>query len=227
MPLRSVSDLRLSSARISSSLAPVLRVMVRSTTETLGVGTLKAMPVSLPLREGMTLPTALAAPVEDGMMLLSAQRPPLQSFEETASTVFWVAVVACTVVMSPFSMPNFSCTTSASGARQLVVHDALEKTLMSLVRFLWLTPYTNIGVSSLDGALRITFLAPPSMWPIAVSFVRKTPVLSHTTSVARLPHLMDAGVFSLKTLTVWPFTVIESFVKDTFSTLPWTESYLN
>jgi hypothetical protein len=39
--------------------------------------------------------------------------------------------------------------------------------------------------------------------------------------------LMEAGVFSLNTLTVLPATVIESFVKDTLSTLPWTESYLN
>jgi hypothetical protein len=43
-------------------------VMVRSTTETSGVGTLKAIPVNFPLKLGMTFPTALAAPVEDGMM---------------------------------------------------------------------------------------------------------------------------------------------------------------
>ena len=51
------------------------------------------MPVSFPLREGMTLPTALAAPVEEGMMLPAAARPPRQSFMEGPSTVFWVAVV--------------------------------------------------------------------------------------------------------------------------------------
>ena len=36
---------------------------VRSTTETVGVGTRNAMPVSLPLTSGQTRPTALAAPV--------------------------------------------------------------------------------------------------------------------------------------------------------------------
>ena len=41
--------------------------------------TLKDMPVSLPLSSGSTLPTALAAPVEEGMMLAAALRPPLQS----------------------------------------------------------------------------------------------------------------------------------------------------
>ena len=40
------------------------------------------IPVSLPMREGMTLPTALAAPVEEGMMLPVAARPPRQSFRD-------------------------------------------------------------------------------------------------------------------------------------------------
>jgi len=39
------------------------------------------MPVSLPLSAGMTLPTALAAPVADGMMLVAAVRPPRQSYK--------------------------------------------------------------------------------------------------------------------------------------------------
>jgi len=44
------------------------------------VGTLKAIPVSLPLRTGRTRPTALAAPVVEGMMLALAALPALQSF---------------------------------------------------------------------------------------------------------------------------------------------------
>lgn len=74
----------------------------------------------------MTLPTALAAPVEEGMMLLLTLRPPRQSLLEGPSTVFWVAVVAWTVVMRPSTMPNLSFITLARGAKQLVVHDALE-----------------------------------------------------------------------------------------------------
>ena len=45
---------------------------MRSTTETSRVGTRKAMPVSLPFRWGSTTPTALAAPVEEGMMFWAA-----------------------------------------------------------------------------------------------------------------------------------------------------------
>ena len=82
--------------------------------------------VNLPLSEGMTLPTALAAPVEEGMMLLLTLRPPRQSFWDGPSTVFWVAVVAWTVVIKPSTIPKLSWTILANGARQLVVQDALE-----------------------------------------------------------------------------------------------------
>ena len=44
------------------------RFTVKSTTETLAVGTRKAIPVNFPFIDGNTLPTALAAPVDDGMI---------------------------------------------------------------------------------------------------------------------------------------------------------------
>ena len=78
------------------------------------------------MRLGMTLPTALAAPVLEGMMLAAAARPPRQSLALGPSTVFCVAVVAWTVVMRPSTMPNLSWMTLARGARQLVVQDAFE-----------------------------------------------------------------------------------------------------
>ena len=84
------------------------------------------MPVSLPLSSGRTLPTALAAPVEDGMMFSRMPRPPRQSFIDGPSTVFCVAVAACTVVIRPRLMPKLSLMTLAIGARQLVVQEALE-----------------------------------------------------------------------------------------------------
>merc|ERR1712205_220503 len=104
-------------------------LQVRSTTDTSGVGTRKAMPVSLLFNWGSTLPTALAAPVAEGMMFWAAPRPPRQSLPDGPSTVFWVAVVACTVVMRPSTMPKLVSITLASGARQLVVHEALDTTL--------------------------------------------------------------------------------------------------
>jgi hypothetical protein len=47
---------------------------VRSTTETFGVGTRIATPSSLPLSSGSTRPTALAAPVEVGIIDIAAAR---------------------------------------------------------------------------------------------------------------------------------------------------------
>ena len=41
------------------------------------------------------------------------------------STVFCVAVTACTVVIRPSRIPKLSLITLARGARQLVVHEAL------------------------------------------------------------------------------------------------------
>src|SRR5690606_10488404 len=131
---------------------------VRSTTETSEVGTRNDIPVSLPSSSGITLPTALAAPVLDGMMFSRIPRPPRQSLLDGPSTVFWVAVAACTVVIRPRLMPHFSWITFASGASELVVHEALE-TIFSPLYLPSLTPNTNIGVSSLDGADSTTFFA--------------------------------------------------------------------
>ena len=76
-------------ALMDSSIDVSLRERnVRSTTETSGVETRKAIPVSFPLVAGRTSPTAFAAPVLDGMMLIAAARPPRQSFFEGPSTVF-------------------------------------------------------------------------------------------------------------------------------------------
>uniref|UniRef100_A0A147BVJ1 Putative secreted protein n=1 Tax=Ixodes ricinus TaxID=34613 RepID=A0A147BVJ1_IXORI len=127
------------------------------------------MPVSLPFSSGITLPTALAAPVDAGMMFWAAPRPSRHILALGPSTVFWVAVVACTVDMSPSTMPKLSLMTLASGAKQLVVHEALLTIVMLGLYELWFTPITNIGASA-EGAEMITFLAPPSVrlffsWP--------------------------------------------------------------
>merc|ERR1719510_2505362 len=130
-PAMSPAAASFTAATMSSYLAPFSKRQVKSTTDTSGVGTRKAMPVSFPFTAGITLPTALAAPVEEGMMFWEAQRPPRQSLppREGPSTVSWVAVIACTVVISPSARPNFSCTTFVSGARQLVVQDVLDTTV--------------------------------------------------------------------------------------------------
>mmetsp|Transcript_46806 Transcript_46806/g.70717 ORF Transcript_46806/g.70717 Transcript_46806/m.70717 type:complete len:239 (+) Transcript_46806:168-884(+) len=90
--------------------------------------TLTAIPVSFPFSSGITLPTALAAPVDAGIILVKADRPPRQSFPPLAgpSTTSWVAVAAWIVVMRPSSIPKLSLITLANGARQLVVQDAFD-----------------------------------------------------------------------------------------------------
>src|SRR3954462_5195083 len=84
------------------------------------------MPVNFLLSSGITTPTALAAPVDDGMMFSKMPRAPRPSLLEGPSTVFCVAVAACTVVMRPRLMSQVSLSAFATGARQFVVHDALE-----------------------------------------------------------------------------------------------------
>merc|ERR1712222_157831 len=86
----------LTAATMSSYFAGFSKRHVRSTTDTSGVGMRKAIPVSFPFTAGRHLPTAFAAPVEDGIMFWDAQRPPRQSFppRDGPSTVSWVAVIA-------------------------------------------------------------------------------------------------------------------------------------
>src|SRR5512141_2362375 len=126
-------------AQMASYLAGLTSSTVRSTTETSEVGTRKAMPVSFLFSSGITLPTALAAPVEEGMMFSRMPRPPRQSLLDGPSTVFWVAVAACTVVIRPRLMPQLSFSTLATGARQLVVQLALLM-MASPAYLVWLTP---------------------------------------------------------------------------------------
>ena len=175
-------------------------------TETSGVGTRNAMPVSLPLSSGSTLPTAFAAPVDAGMMFWPAPRPPRQSLPDGPSTVFCVAVVACTVVIRPSTMPYSSWTIFASGPRQLVVHEAFERTWMSFVYFMWLTPITNIGASA-DGAEMITFFAPPAQCIDAFSIVVKMPVDSHTMSAPFSPHGTSFGLRTAMNAMLLPSTI--------------------
>merc|ERR1719213_1599263 len=95
---------------------------------------------------GYAFATALAAPVEDGMMLAEAARPARQSapFIELSTTAC-EAVDAWTVIMRPCLMPNFSLIVLTIGARPLVVHEAQETTFMSVVYYSALTPMTMVG----------------------------------------------------------------------------------
>merc|ERR1719326_2495815 len=143
---------------------------------------------------GYALATALAAPVEDGMMLAEAARPARQSPFMLPSTVSCEAVAAWTVVIRPCLMPNFSLMTFTSGARPLVVHDAHDTTAIEVSYSSSLTPTTRVGVSaSLAGAEMMTFSAPPSMCAMQPSVVVNAPVDSHTYSTPVSFHGISLG----------------------------------
>merc|ERR1719296_389522 len=138
------------------------RRQVKSTTDTSMVGTRNAIPVSFPWRDGMTLVTALAAPVEDGMTLVTAfaapvedgmmfpdaARPPRQSFLDEESTTACVVVIACTVVIRASSMVKASLIALTIGARPLVVQEAQETKFSDPSYSSWLTPMTIVWESS-------------------------------------------------------------------------------
>src|SRR5574338_318171 len=149
MPFKAPSAAAFIAALIAFRLVSFSVLKVRSTTDTSTVGTRNAMPVSRPLSAGMHSATAFAAPVLAGMMLAYALRPPRQSFFEGPSCVGCVAVAACTVDMSPSARPKLSWITFATGARQLVVHDAFEMIVCLAGSYCsWLTLYAKVGTVS-------------------------------------------------------------------------------
>src|SRR6056297_3525584 len=123
------------------------------------------------------------------------------------------------VVIRPFSTPNASFNTFTTGARQLVVHDALDTHWSSDLSASSFTPRTIIlSIASLEGTVRITFFAPFFRWspypPLGLSLERNTPVDSTTTSGVS-DHGILAGFFSADTLYFTPSTMMFSSSCDT------------
>src|SRR5574344_147023 len=113
--------------------------------------------------------------------------------------------------MRPSVMPKLSLRTLAIGARQLVVQDALETNLVPFTYASKLTPQTNIGVASLEGADITTYFAPASICACAFSSVKKSPVDSTTYSAWIASHLRSAGLRSAVTRILFPFTINKLF----------------
>ena len=173
------------------------------------------MPVSFLFSSGITTPTALAAPVEDGMMFSRMPRPPRQSLLLGPSTVFCVAVAACTVVIRPRLMPHLSLSTLASGARQLVVQRGVGDDRLALVRLV---------VDAEDEHRRVVLAgrreddllrAGGQVLARAVSLSRNRPVDSITMSAPTSLHFRLAGsrscvrrIFLPLTISVLPSTAI-------------------
>ena len=104
---------------------------------------------------------------------------------------------------------NASCSGLTSGARQLVVHDALETTVWLAFSVSWLTPYTMVPSTSLPpGAEMMTFFAPPARCAEAFSLVVKKPVHSITTSTPRSFQGSSAGLRMASTRILSPLTTM-------------------
>src|SRR5262249_55872673 len=194
MPLRGPVAAAARNASFTAAwLARLVSSTVRSTTETLAVGTRMAIPSSLPFSSGRTRPTAVAAPVVVGIMLTAPARARRRSLCGK-SWIGWSLVYECTVVMNPRLMPNLSSRTLAVVARQFVVHDAFEmiRCLTGSYAFSF-TPRTTVTSGSFAGAVMITFLAPAVMCLLAVAVSRKIPVDSTTTSTPSSFHGSAAG----------------------------------
>ena len=74
MPFSPLAAASSYAAFTSPADAGCFSVATKSVTEPVGVGTRIAMPFSLPLSSGSTMPTALAAPVEVGIMFTAPAR---------------------------------------------------------------------------------------------------------------------------------------------------------
>src|SRR6476469_7527109 len=96
--------------------------------------------------------------------------------------------------MIPVLIPNVSCRTFATGARQFVVHEALEMILCfdasSAFSF---TPMHTVMSASFDGAEMITCSTLLRRWRDALSFDVNRPDDSTTISAPTSPHGIYAG----------------------------------
>ena len=115
------------------------------------------------------------------------------------------------MVIRPVTTPILSFRGLTNGARQLVVHEALEITVSDALSTSWFTPNTTVASTSLPpGAEMMTFLAPPLRWAEAFSFVVKKPVHSSTTSTFSSPQGNSAGLRFASTRILSPLTTMQS-----------------
>src|SRR6266540_1052352 len=196
----SVSARARNSSLISATLVARAASIVKSTSDPVGTGTRTAKPCSFPSSSGITSPIAFAAPVEVGTRFAAAARARRRSLCG-ASASRWSLVYAWTVVITPWRMPIVSCSTFATGARQLVVQEAFEMMWCCSPSYAVskLTPSATVTSGSFAGAEMITLRAPASTCFSASARFRKKPVDSMTTSAPRSAHGSAPGSASAKT----------------------------
>src|SRR6187551_727652 len=91
------------------------------------------------------------------------------------------------VVMEPCTIVKLSFNTLATGAKQLVVQEALEIMVSVAFNTLSFTPNTTVASTSVPGAEMMTFLAPAAKCKAAFSLLVNMPVHSYTTSTFNSP----------------------------------------
>ncbi len=130
------------------------------------------------------------------------------------------------MVITPRLIPNASSMTLASGARQLVVQEALETIRCSAVSRSSLTPITTMAsISSLGGTVSTTFAAPAARCFCRCSRWRKTPDDSTTTSTSSFFQGSCTGSRSAVISTRLPSTYItSSSISTDFENFPITVS---
>ena len=117
-----------------------LATNLKSTTETFGVGTRIETPSSLPFSSGSTRPTALAAPVEVGIMRQRRGAGAVEILVHGVERRLVAGIGMDGGHQALFDAEGIVAAPAASGARQLVVQDALEMTMWSFVSLSWLMP---------------------------------------------------------------------------------------
>src|SRR6266849_4470985 len=102
--------------------------------------------------------------------------------------------------MIPTSMPNVSCNTFATGARQLVVQEAFDTILCAAgSKSCSLTPMQTVTSASFEGAEMITCSTDFLRWSDAFAFDVNRPDDSTMISAPRSPHGISEGSGEEKT----------------------------
>src|SRR3989344_734307 len=202
----------------SSAVVGRFAIKVTSAIDPAATGTRSEMPSNFPERDGYALVTAIAAPVEVGTMFCAAALPSRMSFFGP-STMDWLAVYACVVESTAFSMPIVSSRMAMTGLAELVVQEAFE-VMGQVLSFSSSRPMSMVapnGDSSFTGAVMTTRRAPASRCALAFSYSVKKPVLSTTTSIFKSFQGSFVGSFSERNCTgslsmtsVLPATDIEN-----------------
>ena len=123
-------------------------------------------------------------------------------------------------------IPKLSSRTFAIGAKQFVVHEALDTILSSGFKSSSFTPRTIVAsISSFGGTVSNTFLAPAFRCLLRDSLSLKIPVDSITTSTFNSLHGSSAGSFiEVSFITRSSTKSLSPSTRTSLSNMPITES---